>query len=204
MRYVALCAMGVALAAGSAFGAFTAYNDQAAWEAALVDVTVEEFDGIEILNMQPGGGPYVVNADFSMSVKGNPGSADDAFISGGEFHGEIFPASEHSAYVHTFNTPINGFGQFFDGAASGLGIRISTAEGEVDIFDFYTGFEDGFLGFVSDVPITEVSIIGSDADGGTAVGEIYDALNVAYGVIPSPGAAALFGMAGLVGLRRRR
>ncbi|MFG0253436.1 MAG: hypothetical protein ACF8NJ_11250 [Phycisphaerales bacterium JB038] len=202
--FASACAL--ALAAGTASAAFTAFGDQAAWQAALASYTIEELDGIQIFDMQPGGGPYVVNSDFSITVEGNLGQSDDAFIDGGEFHGEIFPDAPdgHSAYVHTFNTPIHGFGQFFDGAASGLGLRIETTEGTVDIFDYYTGFEDGWLGFVSDVPVTEVRIIGSDADGGTAVGEIYDALNVGYGVIPAPGSAALLGLAGMTLHRRRR
>lgn len=201
---------GVAAITAAASAQLTAYNNQAAWEADLVNLGyapfTETFDGIQILNMQPGGGPYMVNSDFSITVEGQQGSSDDAFIDNGAFHGEIFPATEHSAYVHTFSTPIIGFGQFFDGAASGLGLRLETTQGTVDIFDDggYSGFEDGFLGFISAAPITEVRIIGSDANGGSAVGEIYDALDASYAIIPAPGALALLGMGGVAALRRRR
>lgn len=205
-----VAAAGVASIAGAASAQLIAYNDQAAWEADLAalgfSATTETFDGIQILNMQPGGGPYVVNGDVSITVMGQQGSSDDAFIDNGEFHGEIFPDSEHSAYVHDFAVPIVGFGQFLDGAASGLGIRMQTNEGTIDIFDDggYDGFDDGFLGFISANPITQVSIIGSDADGGSAVGEIYDALDVSYAVIPSPAGLALLGLGGLAAARRRR
>jgi hypothetical protein len=200
MRFAAISAL--ALAAGTASAAFTGYDDANAWIAAVGDYTLEEFDGIDIPDMQPNG-PYVVNADFSITVEGQQDDFGVANIQNGVFEGEIFPATGHTAYVHTFNTPVFGFGQFFDGAASGLGLQIETSEGTVDIFDYYTGFDDGFLGFVSDVPISEVRIIGSDADGGGAVGEIYDALNVYYSLIPAPGTAALLGLAGLA-VRRRR
>lgn len=203
-----IAAAGIAAMATAASAQLTAYTDQAAWEADLIALgytpITETFDGIQILNMQPGGGPYQVNSDFSISVLGQQGSSDDAFIDGGEFHGEIFPATEHSAYVHTFSMPVIAFGQFYDGAASGLGIQIQTNEGNVDIFDYYDGFDDGFLGFIATSGMTEVSIIGSDADGGTAVGEIYDALDASYAFVPAPAGAALLGLGGLVAARRRR
>lgn len=199
------CALGLLTASASA--QLTAYTDQATWEADLTSdgyaPISESFDGITILNMQPGGGPYDVNGDFSIDVTGNMGSDDDAFIDDGAFHGEIFPDSEHVSYVHTFNSPVVGFGQFFDGAATGLGVRISTSEGELDIFDYYGDFDDGFLGFTSATPITSVEIIGSDADGGSAVGEIYDVPDMAYAFVPEPGALSLLALAGVFAVRRR-
>lgn len=199
------CALGLFVA--SADAQFTGYGDQAAWEADLISMgytpITETFDGIQILGMQPGGGPYPVNSDFSMKVTGAQGSPDDAFIDGGEFHGEVFPATEHVSYIHQFNTPVVAFGQFYDGAASGLGIRISTTEGEVDIFDYYTGFADGFMGFISTTPVSEVEIIGSDANGGSAVGEIYDALDASYAFVPEPASLGLLLLAVPFALRRR-
>lgn len=196
------------LAASASAGGVTAYTSQAEWEAALIDMgytpITETFDGITILNMQPSGGIYAVNDDFGIDVEGQLGSDDDAFIQDGVFHGEIFPATEHSAYVHVFDAPVIAFGQYYDGAASGLGIQIQTDKGTIDIFDFYDGFDEGFLGFIATEGVSEVSIIGSDADGGSAVGEIYDALDASYAFVPSPGALALLGLAGLAGGRRRR
>jgi hypothetical protein len=205
-----VAAVGVAAFAAASNAQLVAYTDQAAWEADLAAMgyaaTTETFDGLDIPNMQPDGGPYIINSDVSLTVLGQQGSADDAFIANGEFHGEIFPDSEHTAYVHDFGTAIIGFGQYFEGAASGLGIRIQTNEGTIDIFDDggYDGFDNGFLGFIATSPLTQVSIIGSDADGGSAVGEIYDAADLSYAVIPAPAGVALLGLGGLVAARRRR
>jgi hypothetical protein len=201
----ALAVSGLAVASASA--TLTVYTDQAAWEQAVSNAGYtpmeETFDGITILDMQPGGGPYLVGDSFELTVTGQQGNTDDAFIDGGRFHGEIFPDTRHLSYVHTFAQPVIGFGQFFDGAATGLGLRIVTGEGEIDIFDYYTGFADGFLGYTSDVPIMSVEIIGSDADGGTAVGEIYDVDNTVWAVVPAPGSLALLGLGALAARRRR-
>lgn len=206
-----LCAALVAAGTCNALGQLTIFTDQAAWESAVngagYSAIEETFDGITILNMQPGGA-YMVNGDFSITVEGAMGSSDDAFIDNGVFHGEIFPATEHTAYRHDFTSNIVGFGQFYDGAASGLGLRISTSLGDIDIFDDggYDGFEDGFLGFLINdgSSISSVSIIGSDDNGGTAVGEIYDANNAVYAFVPAPGGAAVLGLGGLMAMRRRR
>lgn len=207
-----VCGVVIAAAGSAALGQLSVYTDQAAWEAAVSGagyVGLEEsFDGLTILNMQPSGGAYAINSDFSITVEGAMGSSDDAFISGGSFHGEIFPATEHTGYRHDFVNNIVGFGQFYDGAASGLGIRISTSLGDIDIFDDggYSGFQDGFLGFLitNGSSLSSVTIIGSDSDGGTAVGEIYDANNVVYAFVPTPGGVAILGIGGLLATRRRR
>lgn len=208
---LALAAVVAAGTTTTALGQLAIYTDQSAWEAAVsgdgYSAIEETFDGITILNMQPGSA-YMVNADFSITVEGALGSSDDAFIDNGVFHGEIFPAAEHVAYRHDFVNNIVAFGQFYDGAASGLGIRISTDLGDLDIFDDggLTGFEDGFLGFLitDGSSISSVSIIGSDSDGGSAVGEIYDATNAVYAFVPAPGGLALLGLGGLAATRRRR
>lgn len=195
----------------NAMGQLTVFTDQAAWTLAVNGVGFSAiegtFDGVTILNMQPGM-VYDVNGDFSITVEGALGSSGDAFIDGGVFHGEIFPATEHSAYRHDFSSNIVAFGHFYDGAASGLGIQIQTSLGTLDIFDDggLDGFEDGFLGFLINdgSSISSVSIIGSDDMGGTAVGEIYDATNAVYAFVPSPGSLAILGLGGLTATRRRR
>jgi len=202
----------VAAAGTSASGQLQIFTDQAAWENAVANAgftPIEEtFDGIEINNMQPSNSPHVVNDDFSISVEGtDSGNDDDAFIADGQFHGEIFPDQDHTGYRHDFNNEIVAFGQFFEGAASGLGVQIASDLGTLDIFDDggLSGFEDGFLGFLADSgSVSSVTIIGSDADGGSAVGEIYDANNVTYAFVPAPGTAALLGLGGLAAIRRRR
>lgn len=191
--------------ASSASAGLTAYSNQAAWEADLMSMgftpITETFDGIEIPDMQPNG-PFVINDDLSITVEGMMDTAGTANVSGGEFEGELFPDSGHSAYVHTFDTPVIAFGQFYEGAASGLGLQIETADGNVDILDFYSGFDDGFLGYIGSTPISSVRIIGGTDD--TAVGEIYDAADVSYAFIPAPGSVALMGLGGLAAVRRRR
>lgn len=211
MRTKLLCAALIAAGTTNALGQLSIFTDQTAWESAVngagFSAIEETFDGITILNMQPGGA-FDVNGDFSITVEGSAGNADDAFIDGGVFHGEIFPADRHSAYRHDFVNDIVAFGQFYDGAASGLGLRIQTDVGTLDIFDDggLSGFQDGFLGFLitDGSSISSVSIIGSDSDGGTAVGEIYDATNAVYAFVPAPGSLALLGLGGLAATRRRR
>ncbi|TWT77339.1 hypothetical protein Pla123a_19990 [Posidoniimonas polymericola] len=182
---VAALLVAFASMAGAASAQLTVFTDQAAWESAVLGLgltpTTETFDGLSIFDMQPSDGLLPINGDFGITVTGaDSGDADDAFIDAGQFHGEIFPLTEHASYDHVFNRPVRAFGQFFDGAASGLGIKISTPDGDIDIHDFYSGFEDGFLGFLSTNAYDRVRIIGSDADGGSEVGEIYEALDVSY------------------------
>ncbi|MEM9065970.1 MAG: choice-of-anchor R domain-containing protein [Planctomycetota bacterium] len=168
--------------ASLAQGQLIPFNDQSAWEAELavrgVTPMTETFDGIESGDLNPGDPPFALS-DFTITVEGRQGNAQDAFISGGRWNGELFPQTRHTAYVHTFDRPVFGFGQNFVGAASGLGIQIETTEGTVDILadGGYSGGEDGFFGFISDQPIREVRIVGST---GSGVGEIYDALDVVY------------------------
>ncbi|QDU56682.1 PEP-CTERM sorting domain-containing protein [Aeoliella mucimassa] len=184
-RFAALLAT-ITSFASVANAQFTVFTDQAAWESAVRGIglkpAIETFDGLSAFDLQPSTGLLPVNDDFGIQVTGvDSGDADDAFIDAGQFHGEIFPLTEHASYDHVFNRPVRAFGQFFDGAASGLGIKISTPDGDIAIKDFYSGFEDGFLGFVSDNAYDRVSIIGGDIDPlGTSVGEIYEALDVSY------------------------
>ena len=172
---------------------FTVFTNQAAWESAVRGIglkpAIETFDGLSVFDLQPSTGLLPVNNDFGIQVTGvDSDDADDAFIDAGQFHGEIFPLTEHASYDHVFNRPVRAFGQFFDGAASGLGIKISTPDGDIAIKDFYSGFEDGFLGFVSENAYDRVSIIGGDIDPlSTSIGEIYEALDVSYsraGLLP--------------------
>ncbi len=195
----------------NAMGQLTVFTDQAAWTLAVNGVGFSAiegtFDGVTILNMQPGM-VYDVNGDFSITVEGALGSSGDAFIDGGVFHGEIFTATEHIAYRPDFRSNIVAFGQFYDGAASGSGIQIQTSLGTLDIFDDsgLDGFEDGFLGFLINdgSSITSVSNIGNDDMGGTAVGEICVATNAVYAFVPAPGGAALLSLGGLMAMRRLR
>ncbi|TWT37142.1 hypothetical protein KOR34_20890 [Posidoniimonas corsicana] len=184
-RVAAMLAAFVSMA-GAASAQLTVFTDQAAWESAVRGIgltpTTETFDGLSVFDMQPSDGLLPINGDFGIAVTGvDSGVADDAFIDAGQFHGELFPLTDHASYDHRFNRPIRAFGQFFDGAASGLGIKISTPDGDIAIKDFYSGFDDGFLGFVSENAYDRVSITGGDLDPlGTNLGEIYEALDVSY------------------------
>lgn len=178
----------------TAFAGVTAFSGQQQWQAALAakgyNTTTETFDGLSIPSMTPDNGPHVIipeqnafSIGLSISVEGVPRNADDAFIADGLFHGELFPETGHTAYVHDFSRGIIAFGQNYKNPASGRGIRLSSSEGEIDIFvdSEISGFDDGFFGFIADEPIASVQVIASDGD---TAGELYDAFDVQFAEFP--------------------
>ena len=190
-----LASLGIAIVPlSTTFAGVTAFNNQEEWEAALTSkgfsVRTETFDGLSIPSMTPTNGPHVIIPaenpfllSLSITVLGQQRFADDAFIADGLFHGEIFPETGHTAYVHNFSQSVIAFGQNYTNPGSGRGIQLSSSEGVVDIFDDggFSGFEDGFFGFIADEPISSVEVIGSD---GPTAGEIYEALDVSFAQFP--------------------
>ncbi|MEO1007202.1 MAG: GC-type dockerin domain-anchored protein [Planctomycetota bacterium] len=171
---------GVALAATAAQAQFDAFDDRVAWEDAAGGVVeLEDFDSFDIGSLQPSLGDIPFEGGV-LRVEGVDSTTGGPAIDGGEFQGSIFPATGHTAYVFTFDTPIKAFGWDTFGAATGIGIAIETDAGVVDIFDFFTGTGDSFLGFVATSPVTEVRIVESPSFGGTAVGEIFEADNLVF------------------------
>ncbi|MFG0284173.1 MAG: GC-type dockerin domain-anchored protein [Phycisphaerales bacterium JB039] len=181
MRIAAI--LGVLGLASGVSAQLAAYSDRSAWEVdpQVGAVEVQGFTGIDIPSLQPSGGPVLFDG-VTLTVEGTDSTTGSPAITGGLFQGSIFPATGHVAYHWDFDAPVSAFGADFFGAATGLGIRLEAAGELVDIFTFYSGFQDGFLGFTTATPVTRVSIIGSDSAGGTAVGEIFDMDDLSWSV----------------------
>ncbi|MEQ8843726.1 MAG: GC-type dockerin domain-anchored protein [Phycisphaerales bacterium] len=168
--------------AAAANAQFTSYGDRAGWEADPIvggSFDLEDWSGFAIADLNPSSG--IIATDWgTIEVTGidNPGAS----IDGGIFNGEVFPTTGHVSYIFTFDTPINAMGWDTFGAASGIAIAIETDQGVADLLDFVPqgSFDDSFLGFTSDTPITEVRIVASPSYTGTAVGEIFDADDMVF------------------------
>lgn len=104
--------------------------------------------------------------------------------------------SVYGVYGNFFGTDITG------NLAPGL-VFVSLADGSGTLL--YVDNPNVFFGFYSDGPaITSISVTADALSGGSPVLRAsVDNLGFSY-VIPAPGAIALLGVAGMVGLRRRR
>ncbi|MEM1011862.1 MAG: PEP-CTERM sorting domain-containing protein [Planctomycetota bacterium] len=203
---LATFAASVSLASVPAYGQFTEFFDEALFLAELDSVTVETFDGF-----LPGDGVDAVTFfDFGAFTADGFNGAEFIVAAGGSFgdvngtnfiDGFVGATPSVRTVVLTFDDPISALGADFVSPGSGSGLAFEV--GGVTALDTTPlGFGSGFAGFTSDTPFTEVTLTFGT---GTSAAEVFSFDDLAFGtLIPEPTSLALFGMAGPVGLRRRR
>lgn len=198
-RLVWTAALSAVVISTSASAAITIFNDKNLYDAqtAVFAQSLENFDAYSGNYVSPlvgvaGGVTWSATSASGFTVSAGqlstqmPGSMDLAFSG----------AAVRGVYGNFFGTDSSG------GFATGL-IFVSLADGTGSLI--YVDNPNVFFGFYSDGPaITSISVSAQSlAPGLPAVRASVDNLGFSY-VIPGPGAVALLGAAGLVGIRRRR
>ena len=188
----------------------TVYFDRTAWEAAVGDFMVEDFntqtpgviaDGATLdtglIQITRDGSPNGGDGLLEIEPGGNFGNFDGTtFLSG-----ETGASPHENVLVEFGGQSIFAFGADWVSPFSGDGIGIQVGN-ELILLDSITGFNSGFVGFVLDSGSTSsISIVGNP--GAVTFQELWSADNFSWAV-PSPSALALLGMGGLAAARRRR
>lgn len=207
-----IAALGAAAVATPALaGGLTIYTDRASWEAALggASAIVEDFNSTALQVISDGQtldtGLIQITRDGSANggdgaLAISPGSLFGNFDGTNHLDGETGAAPHEDVIIGFNGQNIFAFGADWVSPFSGDGIVLRVGE-EIISLESITGFNSGFLGFVSDSDtFSSVTIAGNPDD--ITFQELWQADNVSYAV-PAPGALALLGMAGLVGRRRR-
>lgn len=208
-KFVIACAIGAY--AGLSAAQVTVFTDRTAWEAAVGGgIFTEDFNA-----QVPGviaDGATLDTGLVQITRDGSPNGGDGLLEiePGGNFgniDGTTFLSGETGAEPHeVVNIGFNGQSVFAFGADwfspfSGDGIALQVGS-ETILLDSITGFNTGFVGFVSNgATFSTVSIVGT-ADP-ISFQELWSADNFSY-AIPAPASAALLALGGLAATRRRR
>lgn len=201
----------IALIAGTASAQLTVFTDRAAWEAAVGGgIVTEDFnsqvDGViadgatldtGLLQITRNGGPNGGDGLLEIEPGTNFGDIDGTRFISGETG-----AAPHERVEIAFNGQnIFAFGGDWTSPFSGDGIGLEVG-GEIILLDSITGFNTGFVGFVSNgATFSEIAIVGNPAD--VTFQELWQGDNFSYAV-PSPAAAGLLGLGGIAIASRRR
>lgn len=216
-----LVALALFFAALPAHAAFTVYLDRSAWEAAVGNFVVDDFENASFVEtLVPPTQPfYVKEGERSVESEWTV-FRSDFWCSEGECHGidlvtegdgnhllfgDIHDPDDAPTYNRLEFSPTTAFGtdirSLEDGywAARILGTWFSHNYGEDDPYDSQISLFDppGFWGIVSDTPFDHVSF------GHNYAGYSLDNVSLA---VPEPSTVALlgFGLAGIAARRRRR
>ncbi|MFN5497571.1 MAG: hypothetical protein ACK5C3_13470 [bacterium] len=198
-RLVWAAASAAILASQSASAAITIFTNKPLYDAqtAALAGSLESFDSYSGSYTSPLVG---VAGDVTWSAT----SASGFQINGGQMSTQMPGAMViNFSGVDVFGVYGNFFGTDITGSlAPGL-VLVTLADGTGSLL--YVDNPNVFFGFYSDGPaITSITVSADALSGGAPVLRAsVDNLGFSY-VIPAPGAAALLGVAGLVGLRRRR
>lgn len=198
-RLVWTAAAAAVVVSNSASAAITIFNSKVLYDAQTVSLSqsLENFDSYSGSYTSPltgvaGGVNWSATSASGFAVAGGqmstqmPGSMDIAFSG----------AAVRGVYGNFFGTDTSG------NFATGL-VFVTLADGTGSLI--FVDDPNVFFGFYSDGPaITSISVSATSLSAGLpAVRASVDNLGFSY-VIPGPGAFALLGAAGLVGIRRRR
>jgi len=205
--------------AQSASGAVV-YNDRAAWSLASgAGAAQETFEGyLPGVYASPFGfisGLFAgtTNASVQMAVEaGNPNfyGFQNTTPAGAQYLRFQDGTGAHSVGLAVFGGGLTAMGLDLSGfqpTANGVGgLTINLYDGALQLIssDFYpsaTDFNAQFVGVTSAIPFAGMELVFAPVGGGTAD---FVAIDDVTWVVPTPGAAALLGMGGLLAARRRR
>jgi hypothetical protein len=190
MRYIlGTAATALALASPAAAATFTVLTDRTAFESALTNIVVEDFDDGSV--------------DAPFSVISDAGS-----VAGGLWADRVDPGGDQTTF--SFAQATLGFGGDWDlapeGAGTGIAVTVEFAGGGsqavgTEIPNTTTGFS--FWGFTSDMAFTSVTLTSGTVPN---IAETYEMDNMTISPIPLPAAAWLLGggLIALGGFGRRR
>jgi hypothetical protein len=191
----------IALAAGSASafaGAGVFIDDEAGWLANADGILVTpDYTALAPVDFDPGvstnlGGFYDV-----LATGGAPGDANLNTVPNFVFD---FSPGGLSSVTFTFDTPITGFSALWSNTFVQDGFRVSTPSADYDLNDLSANLSAQFIGIHEATPFSTVTFSTTGAGGDDFV--FFNTFN--FVEIPTPGAAALLGVAGLAAARRRR
>jgi len=193
MKFVKTTILGLMLSVSTIANAgLIFFDDQAAWEAAVVaseasiEISIETFDDAVLL------------PDLTINS-----SAPSFVISAGVLHDRLTPSGQST--VFSFGSNMQAFGGLWNLAGPGgvgTGILLTLSNGEVLGQEIPDSIAGGFWGFVSTTSFDGFSLA-SGSQGGSA--ETYEINSIYYAAstIPEPSTIAIFGLA-LIGLASRR
>lgn len=203
------CALSVC--AGSASADITVFTDRSLWEeAANAAIVTEDFNAIGPQVIAPGA--TLDTGLIQITRDGEPNGSDGLLeiepgANFGNLDGTTFLSGETGIEPHeVVNIGFNGqsviaFGADWFSPFSGDGIGLMVGNNLI-LLDQIAGFDQGFVGFVSDGDsFDNVQIVGNPDS--VTFQELWSADNVSY-AIPSPASASLLSIGALVALRRRR
>lgn len=207
-------AVGVALAGGAAHAQFNPFSSRGTWQAAAgASSFTENFEG------------FAGDTSFRTSPVALAGGMSIQQVGPGTFRNEVdvvplvFPGEGATSNIGSlftnadgvtevrinFGTGLTAFGFDHYGASGGEGVRMTAFNGATALGSIvltggardFTGFTLA-SGFATSVLFQSISTTPGSGGEGFAIDEVSGVF------VPAPGAAALLGLAGLVGLRRRR
>lgn len=197
-------AAAVAMAAGASNAAITIHTSLASFNAATTGQATDGFTGFSITGTTADPitrvvGPYSYRADvspvglfFGAGTVANPwlstNTATDSIIF------DSFTGGVTAVGGNFFGSNIAGQFQLGD-------VLVTAVDSSGSVSQTIVGAQVGsFLGFVSNGALTSVTISAVQPAGGP----LWPTVDNLVLAVPTPGAVALFGLAGVAGLRRRR
>ena len=208
-KFVLACA--IVAHTGVASAQLTVFTNRAAWEAAVGGgIFTEDFNALAPQIIADGATIDTGLVQITRDGSANGGDGLLEIEPGGNFgnvDGTTFLSGETGITPHervgiSFGgQSIFAFGADWFSPFSGDGIALDVG-GEIILLDSITGFNTGFVGFVSaSDTFSEISIVGTVE--AITFQELWSADNFSF-AIPTPATAALLGIGGLAATRRRR